>query len=1482
MSIELDRRFVEFREDEKSDPEALARFGRSIGTLGWTDLLASRRVVLLAEAGSGKTTEMKARALQQSRAGERSFYATVEDVGRKGLAQAMRLADRARLADWLSSDKDGWLFIDSVDEAKHSGVRLPSVLQALAEGISGAERRAHIVLSGRYTDWQFRHDLAQLKIELAIPADERLPPAPTPDELVVSTLHHEKTTPPPPSEEPIVVVMAGLDEARIRQFAQGKQVENLDTFIAQIGAADLWQFARRPLDLDWLVQFWHNHKRLGTLSEILPICISERLQESNLDRARQDSLDVTRASRAVERIGAAMAFGHRDTIAVPDSQIDLADNSSLIDLADALPDWSPQDRDRLLTRAVFDPATFGRARIHNDNEGAVRSYLAARWLQRLRGSNLSQQRMFDLLFAEEYGQRVVRPSMLSIAAWLSLWDESVAKEVLLREPFLLLDTGDPSSLTTAMREALLRRAIEEIAADQEIPSLDGDNLKRFCRPDLAPTVRKLWEKYDSHKDVRRFLLRVIWLGQITQCSDLAVKIALNPAASRSEALFAGRALMATAAPLIKEQYAHLITDHAQKLTSVVVWNAADELFPQYISVDDLLKITSTADVVDKDGGLGFDWHGPRLVSRISSKADLEKVLVGFLRQLGGSTSANDRDTTSRERVFFPVIAAAAERLLELSALEEAPLPAIDAAIRLGESARASRIARESRPDLIARLQASTERRRSSFWRFTERLAIHSSLGGHPIQSLWDLQMLGWTVMLSMTDIDWLLADAPSRRENERELAINTAMAIMRDSNYPKDALQRILEVANPDPVMDGAVNAWLKPREKSPELLDRERRLLASQHRTTIERAKDDQSWIDFAAKLRANPTQMRSLRPTTSAGCDAKLFHLWSLLNAAIENNSRYSIHSVAALEPMIGAEATEGFRLGLIAHWRSWTPWLHSKRANNEQSQIRSLDSMGLAGITLEQYENANWATELGDDDARLAAEYATLELNGFPHWLSNLARAKPRIVENVLLIEARAELDLPSDTSGFGLLQNLARGEGVVAELAAPFISSELERRPNFPSITLSHILDIVVRAPSSMHDQIKLLLRRRVDTETDPARNSLYLAALFTVDGALGTKAVFEKLKKLKPADRPVFAQRALSNIFGRRYSDEAPPTSNLPLPNLEQLVLLAFETVRLEDDNAHPSGVVYSPDERDDAESARGAAFNQLLNTPGRAGFNAIMRLTRIDAFPISQTRLRQFAKDRAAKDSEFAPWTASEVVAFERTAETEPQTPRELQLVGLRRLADMQYDLINDDFQQGKTLAAIEGERAVQNFIADRLRLKQGRSFSVEREVHVADEKEPDVRLRAKATDASLPIEIKVAESWTLEDLEDALETQLCSKYLRAREARHGILLLVHQTPRQRGWTTSRNKKLAFEEVVVRLRKRAANIAGSAVDAPQPEIVTLDVTSFATRRAAKKGERSLIRGSRNTAVAKPAKRKPKKPENSRVQRSTSKPRSSKR
>ena len=110
------------------------------------------------------------------------------------------------------------------------------------------------------------------------------------------------------------------------------------------------------------------------------------------------------------------------------------------------------------------------------------------------------------------------------------------------------------------------------------------------------------------------------------------------------------------------------------------------------------------------------------------------------------------------------------------------------------------------------------------------------------------------------------------------------------------------------------------------------------------------------------------------------------------------------------------------------------------------------------------------------------------------------------------------------------------------------------------------------------------------------------------------------------------------------------------------------------------------------------------------------------------------------------------------------------------------------------------------------------------------DEKEPDIRLRAKASDAIVAIEIKVAESWTLRQLEAALVDQLCGQYLRGPEAGYGILLLIHQNTRPVGWRHPETRcMLKFTEVVAHLETLAAEIAGFTTSAAQPVIAILDV-----------------------------------------------------
>ena len=369
--------------------------------------------------------------------------------------------------------------------------------------------------------------------------------------------------------------------------------------------------------------------------------------------------------------------------------------------------------------------------------------------------------------------------------------------------------------------------------------------------------------------------------------------------------------------------------------------------------------------------------------------------------------------------------------------------------------------------------------------------------------------------------------------------------------------------------------------------------------------------------------------------------------------------------------------------------------------------------------------------------------------------------------------------------------------------------------------------------SAREQLAECALSRFNATNDPRIAGLYLGAVYAVNVTVATDALTARLNALPIQRQTALVEQILPQLFGtdRRHENAQ---VDLPFACLERLVSIAFGTIRREDDINRPSGEVYSPGVRDNAEEARGAAFNRLVETSGRATFDVLRRHAKEADWPISAARLLELALHRAAQDSESATWLPGETLAFERTAETVPYTSRDLQRVALRRLDDIQHDLLHADFAQGATVKSLPDEKAVQIWMAERLRLTQGRSYSVDREPHVVEEKEPDVRLRAKTSDSSVPIEIKVPESWTLGQLEAALTDQLCGRYLRARDARHGILLLVHQKPRPIGWKNSADgSKLTIADVASHLKRRAAELCGISPDAPQPDIAVIDVSRCA-------------------------------------------------
>ncbi|MDP9089327.1 MAG: hypothetical protein M3O26_11400 [Pseudomonadota bacterium] len=1433
--VALDRRFVTWEEKDVDAPARLSLRGLDEEGKAWQELRTHRRVVVLAEAGSGKTEEMRAQARELSAKDVFAFHAALEDVARNGLDDALS-AERERLESWRNSALPAYFFIDSIDEAKLEGIRLETALRKLADGIRRAPRRAFVVLSGRVSDWEFRADFRRFHELLAVPADPTLPPPPSASTLLVSALRGGSrgrgSIAAAPAEEPVVVLMQPFDESRIRQFAQGKGVSNTDAFIEAIERADLWSLARRPLDLEWMVLYWQRQGEFGPLAAMLEASLQERIQESNSQHRLNDPISKDKALSALERVGAAMAFGRVEKIVIPDSEVTLGLAPHGMRLNAILPDWNPDHLRRLLGRAVFDPSTFGHVRLHNDNEGLVCAYLNAKWLHRRRQNGAPVSALLDLLFCETYGFSLVRPSMRQTAAWLALRDSDVAREVIAREPGLLLAEGDPGSLSVMTRSGVLRRILVEMAETGErLGYVPEETLRRFSTAELGPAVRELWGEFNAIATCRTLLLRIIGLGVLRDCADLAAAAVFGSYSDDMTQILGGRALVAMGDPSSLERYGAHIRDHAAELPSLVRWEALDGLFGRALSVEDFLNIVSGMDDSARNATLGLDYYGPRCMERITKRVELEKFLHGIDQFVSTANNEMEEAESPGKEAHLSLLAAASLLLMAHAGADESPSIVMDVALRIRSAHRHRRADEQSR-DLVAVLTATPQRRRIAFWYVAEKYANHRLLNGRRLDSVWAMGILGWSAGLQPIDMEWILADVSNKSSNDQaELAMDAAMDVWQVHGKPDALLQRIQAIANKNEGLVAVVNRFLVPRIPSREETEHLEEMARLQAEQTEREATQQTSWTEFIDKLREDPDKLRRLPAPTKENIDARLYYLWELLSG-MDGQSRYAIEDVRLVEPVLGIEVTAAFRDGLIAFWRQWEPTLESARAVDQRNVISKIDCMGICSVTVEAAANPRWASNLTAAEARRAAQFGTLELNGFPSWMIRLSVEWPNEVGEVLLREIVAELDKPSPTPHAGPLQDVENGASEIARTVAPALFQELQTRRHLSALLLEPMLTILSRGlPTSAETFAAFLLGRAAEAE-DMEIAALYLAAAFHRDPSAALDALVQKLATLERALQRQFVEALLPGLFGDSLRDRDREPPKLPLTVLERLLEIAFRSVRIEEDITHEDGVVFSPGPRDAAESARGALFRLLRDSPGRATIVALRRLANNPDIPVAKAGAEQWCLERAAADSENSPWPADEAVALEHTFEVVPRTPAELQAIAIRRISDLVHDLHHGDSSLGDVFKMLQDENAVQRWIAQELRHRAGRAYSLEREPLVADENEPDIRLRSLAGEVSLPIEIKVAESWSLAELEKGLVEQLCGRYLRARGAKAGVYLIAHLHARAIGWHGEAGSVLTFDEVIAHLQQFADSLAEAGSDAPQARVCAVDVSDL--------------------------------------------------
>ena len=585
----IERTFQDIQEGQLIDADRqsfLVGLGWSTGTT-WEDLLRSKRVLIVGEAGTGKTYECRSQAKRLRESGQPAFFIEMAALATGDLRSLLDDEEEASLDMWLSSQSDvATFFLDSIDELKLTLGSFEQALKRLKKGIRSQLGGARIVTTTR-----------------PIPVDERLmrEVLPVPQEL--SRKEHEETfamiamrqhptrqagsKDDDAAPEWRTVALMPLSDSQIVELARDQGVVDPETLLEDLERRNAQEFARRPQDLIELCADWRENERIRTHRNQVAANVRAKLQPRD-DRPELPELSVDKAVDGASRLALAMQFTRRMTMR-HSAASDIMEDEAALDPGFILSDWKLDERKALLERPLFGFASYGRMRFHHRS---VAEYLAAERLRTLRDRGMPFRALKRLISAQTRNKTIVRPSKRPIAGWLALREEGIFELLRDHEPAVLLSEGDPETLSVSQRSQALHAYVERYGAGGwrglSIPYIQ---IHRFASPELAQDIRQLWETGIENPEVRETLLHIIKAGRIVECADIAYGVVRDVEASTAERLIAVDALLAIEEPRLAEITADVAAPQ-EPWSQKVTWGIVQRLFPHNLSVAQLCQILS--------------------------------------------------------------------------------------------------------------------------------------------------------------------------------------------------------------------------------------------------------------------------------------------------------------------------------------------------------------------------------------------------------------------------------------------------------------------------------------------------------------------------------------------------------------------------------------------------------------------------------------------------------------------------------------------------------------------------------------------------------------------------------------------------------------------------------------------------------------------------------------------------------------------------
>ncbi len=1393
----------------------------------WAALEKEYRVIILADAGAGKTFETQARAQHMSQQGRTAFFIRLEDLD-ENFEDAFEVGDASEFEQWLEGPEEAWFFLDSVDEARLDNPKaFEKAIRRFAKRIKRAYHRAHVYITSRPYAWRFKTDRYLV--------EQLLPFAPIQSESRISEERSDFSEADKPSESVLqLYVLRPLTLDDIRLFAEHRLASDIDKLIADIQRANLIEVAARPFDLESLLSKWKVDGTLGCRLESLQHNIETRLTEIDLDRNIRQPLNRQRAREGAQLLAAAVTLTGEAGIIVPDSTHERRG----IEAEQVLALWEPNEVRILLERGIFNDIIYGAVRFrHRD----IRELLTAEWLYAMLQKGNSRRQIESLIFREQYGEHVISPRMRPILPWLILFDEPIRRRALALHPEIAVEGGDVAQLPLSERRVILNNIVRRIVAGVDDGSAsDNSAIVRIAQPDLSGDVQCLVEEHSDSDEAIFFLGRLIWQGNMTTCLDPLVSIAVDVKRNIYARTASARAISTTGTYEQKislwKAIINLPVDFPRRLLVELVDGAvADE---QGVCL--LLASIRKLPPYERYESSGLQAALQSFIGRVPIRGSdaggqpLARLAVGLNNLLEEKPHFDRRECRVSTGLLWLMKPASyvAERLIFSKTKESFNYSIIEILLKasavqywVGEYTEEHN---RKLQDFISVWPSFND---ELFWRAVAEARVELGEEDERVTDVWSLDLVRHYWKFGTDSFGRILKMIKAKKFNDDKLvALSLAWQVYMHSDMPTGWNDELRKIVAGDLILEERLGSLINP--PVTEYQSKRKAERAERERKRKEDIRDQElNNLKRKEKIRSNPDII--LNPPGIEPGDITWDQVL-LLNEITGDGSRICRGKDGDWHSLIknfGDDVACAFKAAAMAHWRAYQPSLASEGANTASIPYTLIFAM--VGMEIEAQETDHFTIGLTEREASHAMRYITKELNGFPNWFEVIYNVHPKIALSAIWKEVCWELDNSKcDQPMHYVLHDLVYHAPWLHADLVNLIKGWLSVNSLKSQQNINYCITILANGGIDL-SWLAEFARLRVLAGEPADQFASWYAVWVDIEPETGVLAVQTWLEGLDAGAATVEAQKFITLLMGTRRSNQewAKAKSFHTALYLKSLYLLIHKYISVVDDINRANSGVYSPELRDDAQDARNQLFKLLSEIPGKETYIALTELACEHPDVSHRNWMARHARMRAEQDADLEHWDSQQIHDFAQYLELEPTTHRQLFDIGVLHLNDFKDWVERGNDSLAETYQKADDETEVRKVVANWLNQNARGRYDCAQENPLANDQRPDIWLQHPKVKSPVPIELKLLDKgWSGPYLCERLRNQLAGDYLREVTAGCGIFLLVWQ-----GRQAGRNWEIEGERVGVSELRDALNsywlrISDRFPNVSAIEIIVVDLT----------------------------------------------------